>query len=187
MSVCVGLDVGTTGVKAVAVDSRGAVLARAESSYALSTPHPGWSEQDPEDWWRAAEAALAEVSAGLEVAGIGLSGQMHGLVALDSSGRPLRPAILWNDQRTGEVCAEIEDLIGVDRLIELTGNRALAGFTAPKLLWLRRHEPATFAQIVADLPAEGLRAATAHGRVGDGCLRCVWDAAARRRGPWLVG
>ncbi len=147
MAVCVGLDVGTTGVKAVAVSPDGAVLARAERSYPLSTPRPGWSEQDPEDWWRAAEAALAEVSAGVEVVGIGLSGQMHGLVALDAGDRVLRPAILWNDQRTGEECAEIEGLIGVDRLIELTGNRALAGFTAPKLLWLRRHEPAIFERI----------------------------------------
>ncbi len=147
MSVCVGLDVGTTGVKAVAVASEGAVVARAERPYALSTPQPGWSEQEPEDWWRAAEAALAEVSAGLDVVGIGLSGQMHGLVALDAAGRVLRPAILWNDQRTGEECAEIEDLIGVDRLVELTGTRALAGFTAPKLLWLRRHEPAVFDRI----------------------------------------
>ena len=147
MSVCVGLDVGTTGVKAVAVDPEGAVLARAARPYPLSSPQPGWSEQDPEDWWRAAESALAEVSAGHDVAGIGLSGQMHGLVALGADGRPLRPAILWNDQRTGEECAEIEDRIGVERLIELTGNRALAGFTAPKLLWLRRHEPATFARI----------------------------------------
>jgi xylulokinase len=147
MRVCVGLDVGTTGAKAVAVSPDGAVLARAEHSYPLSTPRPGWSEQDPEDWWRAAEAALAEVSAGVEVAGIGVSGQMHGLVALDDARRVLRPAILWNDQRTGDECAEIEALIGVDRLIELTGNRALAGLTAPKLLWLRRHEPATFARI----------------------------------------
>ena len=147
MSVCVGLDVGTTGVKAVAVDPGGAVLARASHPYPLSSPRPGWSEQDPEDWWRAAESALAEVSAGHVVAGIGLSGQMHGLVALGADGRPLRPAILWNDQRTGDECAEIEDRIGVDRLVDLTGNRALAGFTAPKLLWLRRHEPATFAQI----------------------------------------
>jgi xylulokinase len=147
MSVCVGLDVGTTGVKAVAVTPEGAVVARAERPYPLSTPHPGWSEQDPEDWWLAAEAALAEISAGRDVVGIGLSGQMHGLVALDAGQRVLRPAMLWNDQRTGEECAEIEDLIGVDRLIELTGNRALAGFTAPKLLWLRRHEPAVFDRI----------------------------------------
>jgi xylulokinase len=147
MAVCVGLDVGTTGVKAVAVSPDGAVLARAERSYPLSTPRPGWSEQDPEDWWRAAEAALAEVSAGVEVLGIGLSGQMHGLVALDAADRVLRPAMLWNDQRTGEECAEIEGLLGVDRLIELTGNRALAGFTAPKLLWLRRHESAIYERI----------------------------------------
>ena len=147
MTAFIGLDVGTTGVKAVAVAPDGAVLARAARSYPLSTPLPGWSEQDPDDWWRAAEAALAEVSAGLEVVGIGLSGQMHGLVALDAKGRVLRPAILWNDQRTGEECAEIESLIGIERLIELTGNRALTGFTAPKLLWLRRHEPAIFERI----------------------------------------
>ncbi len=147
MPVCVGLDVGTTGVKAVAISPDGSVVTRAERPYPLSTPHPGWSEQDPEDWWRAAKATLAEVCAGLDVAGIGLSGQMHGLVALDARQSVLRPAMLWNDQRTGEECSEIEDLIGVDRLVELTGNRALAGFTAPKLLWLRRHEPATFAQI----------------------------------------
>jgi xylulokinase len=147
VAVCVGLDVGTTGVKAVAVSPDGTVVARADHSYPLSTPHPGWSEQDPDDWWRAAEAALAKVSVGADVAGIGLSGQMHGLVALDAAGRVLRPAILWNDQRTGDECAEIEAVIGVDRLIELTGNRALAGFTAPKILWLRRHEPAAFARI----------------------------------------
>jgi Sugar (pentulose and hexulose) kinases len=141
----VGLDVGTTSVKAVAISSRGDVLASAERGYALSTPQPGWAEQDPEDWWRASQAALADL--GAEPAAIGLSGQMHGLVALDSSDRVLRPAILWNDQRTAAECAEIEERIGLERLIELTGNRALTGFTAPKLLWLRRHEPQTFEQI----------------------------------------
>jgi xylulokinase len=143
----VGLDVGTTGVKAVAVDPDGAVLATAERGYPLSTPKPGWSEQDPEDWWRASEAALAEVSAGREVAGIGLSGQMHGLVVLDGDDRVLRPAILWNDQRTGAECAAIEERIGLDRLIGLTGNRALPGFTAPKVLWLRANEPETYARV----------------------------------------
>lgn len=147
MTVCVGLDVGTTGVKAIAVSPTGAVVARAEHGYPLSTPHPGWSEQDPEDWWVASEAALAEVSAGQEVIGIGLSGQMHGLVALDAAGSVIRPAILWNDQRTGAECAEIEERVGLERLIELTGNRALTGFTAPKLLWLRRHEPEAYARI----------------------------------------
>jgi xylulokinase len=145
----VGLDVGTTGVKAVAVSEQGEVLARAERGYPLATPQPGWCEQDPEDWWQASQAALADL--GVEPAAIGLSGQMHGLVALDSADRVLRPAILWNDQRTGAECVEIEERVGLERLIELTGNRALTGFTAPKLLWLRRHEPDVFARIASIL------------------------------------
>ena len=145
MTALVGLDVETTGVKAIAVSPEGDVLARAEEEYPLSTPRPGWAEQDPEDWWRATQRALAALS--VEPVGIGLSGQMHGLVALDSADRVLRPAILWNDQRTGAECAEIEERVGFDRLVALTGNRALTGFTAPKLLWLRRHEPDVFARI----------------------------------------
>jgi xylulokinase len=141
----VGLDIGTTGVKAIAISRSGEVLARAEHEYPLSSPRPGWAEQDPEDWWRAAQAALAEM--GGEPAAIGLSGQMHGLVVLDEWDRVLRPAILWNDQRTAAECAEIERRIGLERLIELTGNRAMPGFTAPKLLWLRRHEPETYERI----------------------------------------
>jgi len=141
--VLVGLDVGTSGVKAVAISPDGELVASAEEPYALSTPQPGWAEQDPEDWWRAAQAALARLPAGP----IGLTGQMHGLVVLGQDDRVLRPAILWNDQRTAPECAEIEQRIGLDRLIELTGNRALPGFTAPKLLWLRRHEPDTYARV----------------------------------------
>jgi xylulokinase len=121
------------------------VLARAERGYALATPRPGWAEQDPEDWWRAAETALRELD--VEPTAIGLSGQMHGLVALDERDRVLRPAILWNDQRTSAECREIEERVGAERLLELTGNPALTGFTAPKLLWLRRHEPETYAYI----------------------------------------
>jgi xylulokinase len=145
VSVLVGLDVGTTGVKAVAISPSGEVLATDEESYPLSTPHPGWAEQDPEDWWRAAEAVLTRLPFGEFE--LGLSGQMHGLVCLDERDRVLRPAILWNDQRTGVECVEIEERIGLERLIELTGNRALTGFTAPKLLWLRRHEPEIYARI----------------------------------------
>jgi xylulokinase len=141
----VGLDVGTTGVKALALSEDGAVVGRAEEGYPLSTPRPGWAEQDPEDWVRAAESALRQL--GVEGARVGLSGQMHGLVALDAQRRVLRPAILWNDQRTGAECAEIEERIGLERLLELTGNRALPGFTAPKLLWVRRHEPGIFGRI----------------------------------------
>ena len=151
MTVCVGLDVGTTGVKAIAVDTTGAVVARSESGYPLSTPKAGWAEQDPEDWWRATQSALAalrvQIGTAGEIVGIGLSGQMHGLVALDAADRVVRPAILWNDQRTATECAEIEERVGLERLIELTGNRALTGFTAPKLLWLRRHEPDVYARI----------------------------------------
>jgi xylulokinase len=146
MSSLVGLDVGTTGVKALAVSPEGEVLARVEEAYPLSTPHPGWAEQDPEDWWRAAESALAGLAVA-DIAAIGLTGQMHGLVVLDEHERVLRPAILWNDQRTAAECAEIEERLGLRRLVELTGNRALPGFTAPKLLWLRRHEPEVYEQI----------------------------------------
>ncbi|HEY7706091.1 MAG TPA: xylulokinase [Gaiellaceae bacterium] len=145
MTSLVGLDVGTTGVKALALSPDGEVVGRAEEAYELSTPRPGWAEQDPEDWVLAAERALRRLGASPE--GVGLSGQMHGLVALDGERRVLRPAILWNDQRTGAECGEIEERIGLERLIELTGNRALPGFTAPKLVWLRRHEPEVYARV----------------------------------------
>jgi len=141
----VGLDVGTSGVKALTISPTGDVLASAEEGYPLSTPHPGWSEQDPDDWVRASERALARL--GAAGAPLGFSGQMHGLVCLDARDRVLRAAILWNDQRTGAECAELEERVGLDRLISLTGNRALPGFTAPKLLWLRRHEPNVYGQI----------------------------------------
>ena len=141
--VLIGLDVGTTGVKAVAISPDGRMLGSVTEEYALSTPQPGWAEQDPEDWWRAAQKCLERLPEGH----VGFSGQMHGLVVLDAEERVLRPAILWNDQRTAAECAEIEAKVGLERLIELTGNRALTGFTAPKLLWLRRHEPDVYARI----------------------------------------
>jgi xylulokinase len=146
MSAAVGIDVGTTALKAIAVAPDGEVLERREVSYPASTPKPGWSEQDPDDWWKAAKEALDGLG-GDDVAGVGLSGQMHGLVALDSDQRPIRPAILWNDQRTARECQEIEERVARDRLIRLTGNRALTGFTAPKLLWLRNHEPDSYERI----------------------------------------
>ena len=143
-----GIDVGTSGVKGLAIDRSGSAVASAEAGYPLATPRPGWAEQDPENWWRASEQVLSELQARAGTpSGIGLSGQMHGLVALDRDGRVLRPAILWNDQRTGRECQEIEARIGLERLIALTGNRALAGFTAPKLLWMRRHEPERYGRI----------------------------------------
>jgi xylulokinase len=183
VTALVGLDVGTTGVKAVAVTPDGEVLARAEEKYPLSTPRPGWAEQEPEDWWRGAERALAGLGVG-EVAGIGLSGQMHGLVVLDGDERVLRPAILWNDQRTAAECAEIEERLGLERLIELTGNRALPGFTAPKILWLRRHEPEVFERIAhVLLPKDYVRLKLTGERaidVADASGTLLFDVAGRR-------
>lgn len=149
MTALVGIDVGTSGVKTIAISPDGEVIARAEQGYSLSTPRPGWSEQDPDDWWRATQSTLATLAAAgvADVRGIGLSGQMHGLVCLDSGDTVLRPAMLWNDQRTGSECAEIEARVGLERLIQLTGNRAITGFTAPKLLWLKRHEPEVYSRI----------------------------------------
>jgi xylulokinase len=146
MTRLVGLDVGTTSVKGIAIDPHGSVVHVAERGYPLSTPRPGWSEQNPDDWWRAAAEVLDECEADRAL-GIGLSGQMHGLVALGADERPLRPAILWNDGRTQKQCDEIEEKVGRARLIELTGNRALAGFTAPKLLWIREEEPDVYERI----------------------------------------
>ncbi len=183
MTDLVGLDVGTTGVKALRISAEGEVLARAEEEYPLATPQPGWAEQDPEDWWRAAESALAQVGRD-GVAGIGLSGQMHGLVALDEADRVIRPAILWNDQRTGEECAEIEALLGLRELVELTGNRALPGFTAPKLLWLRKHEPDAYARIAHVLLPKDyvrLRLTGDHATdVADASGTLLFDVAARQ-------
>jgi xylulokinase len=182
VTTLVGLDVGTTGVKAVAISPEGEVLATDEESYPLSTPHPGWAEQDPEDWWRAAQAVLTRLS--FDEVRLGLSGQMHGLVCLDERDRVLRPAMLWNDQRTGEECAEIERRVGLERLIELTGNRALTGFTAPKLLWLRRHEPEVYARIRSILLPKDyvlLRLAGEHGvDAADASGTLLFDVRQRR-------
>ncbi len=147
LALLAGLDIGTSSVKGLLISSAGDVVARASRPHALSTPHAGWAEQDPEDWWTGAQAVLAELRRAGPIAGIGLSGQMHGLVVLDARGRVLRPAILWNDGRTGAECAEIEQLLGLEALIARTGNRALPGFTAPKLRWLARHEPDVHARI----------------------------------------
>lgn len=148
MTLLAGLDVGTSSVKGLLVDAAGGtVVARAEAEHPLSTPRPGWAEQDPEDWWAGARIVLDRLGDEGAIDGIGLTGQMHGLVALDASGAVLRPAMLWNDGRTAAECGEIEERIGLDALIAQTGNRALTGFTAPKLLWLKRHEPDVYARI----------------------------------------
>lgn len=144
-----GLDVGTSGARAVAVDEAGNVVAEASSEYPLLSPRPGWTEQEPADWWEGAKAALGEVAAevGGDVAGIGLTGQMHGSVFLDSADEVIRPALLWNDQRTGRQCEEITAAVGAERLIRIAGNPALTGFQAPKVVWLREEEPENFARV----------------------------------------
>ncbi len=181
----VGIDVGTTAVKGVAIDQTGLVLEVAQAGYPLQTPRPGWVEQDPEDWWQATEQVLSllRTATGPPV-GIGLSGQMHGLVALDAADRVLRPAILWNDQRTAAQCAEIEATIGPARLVELTGNRALPGFTAPKLLWLRANEPDVWARVARVLLPKDyvrLRLCGVHATdVSDASGTLLLDVAQRR-------
>jgi xylulokinase len=141
-----GIDISTTGAKALIMDEAGRVAASATTPLTLSTPYPLWSEQDPADWWRGVAASVGQAldtagAKGGDIAAIGLTGQMHGLVLLDEHGEVLRPAMLWNDQRTGEQCDEIRRRLGKQRLIQITGNDALTGFTAPKILWVQENEP----------------------------------------------
>ena len=150
MSIFLGIDVGTSGTKTLAINEKGKILAQATADYPLYTPKPLWSEQDPEDWWQATvKTVRAVVKAAkakpADVKAIGLSGQMHGSVFLDKRDRVVRRAILWNDQRTAAECREIERRAGGrEALIGMVANPALTGFTAPKILWLRNHEPKNF-------------------------------------------
>ncbi len=146
----IGIDLGTSAVKLLLVDGEGAIRNEVTKEYPLSFPQPGWAEQEPGDWWRACTEGLGELLRGFDasaVAGIGCGGQMHGLVALDRNDRVIRPAILWNDGRTGEEVEYLNGVIGREKLSALTANIAFAGFTAPKLLWLRKHEPENFERI----------------------------------------
>ncbi len=152
-----GIDLGTTGVKSLLLDEDGTVAGTATAPLTLSTPRPGWSEQAPADWWDATRASIRTLLDrsgvdGAAIAGVGISGQMHGAVLLDEAGAVLRPCILWNDQRSAPQCDEITRRAGGrERLLELVANPALAGFTAPKLLWVREHEPEVWARVVTVL------------------------------------
>jgi xylulokinase len=145
-----GIDVGTSSLKVLLLDELGHAVDEATSDYELDSPQPGWTEQNPDDWWSALRSALAELwakgNSPDSVEAIGLAGQMHSLVLLDEAGSVLAPAILWSDQRCVAECQEITDHIGAAELLGLTGNRALPGFTAPKLLWVKRHWPDVFAR-----------------------------------------
>ena len=163
MGHVLGIDVSTTATKAVLIDEWGAVVGVGASAYGFSVPRPLWSEQDPELWWDGAVDAIRSVLATTgvpadDVDAIGLTGQMHGAVLLDAAGDVLRPAILWNDQRTAAECDAIRDALGPERLIAITGNDALTGFTAPKLVWVRDHEPDVWRRIAhVLLPKDYLR------------------------------
>jgi xylulokinase len=152
VSLVLGIDASTTATKAILVDERGEVRGVASASYDYEIPRPLWSEQEPELWWGGTVAATRQVMAenGVEasqIEAVGLTGQMHGSVLLDSAGDVVRPAILWNDQRTEAECEEIRRRVGPERLIQITGNDALTGFTAPKLLWVQRNEPENWERV----------------------------------------
>ena len=149
MKYYIGIDLGTSAVKLILTDEDGAILRTVSKDYPLFQPRPHWSEQNPEDWWNAVCEGLCELTGGYDkaaVQGIGVGGQMHGLVMLDENDRVLRPAILWNDTRTGKETAFLNEKIGTAHLQELTGNIAFAGFTAPKILWVKENEPELFAK-----------------------------------------
>jgi|CXWL01.1.fsa_nt_gi xylulokinase len=142
----IGLDIGTSSTKAIAIDGDGNIVAQASASYPLSQPNPGWFEQDPSDWWAAAQKCLAEVDAKSSDA-IGITGQMHGSVFLDSKGKVIRPALLWNDSRTVAECSEIEKKVGAKRYQQITFNQPVPGLQLPKILWMKQFEPKLFAKV----------------------------------------
>lgn len=194
MRFVIGIDTSTTATKAVLVDEGGNVVASGVAEYGYETPQPLWSEQDPEVWWwgtlEAVGSALA--TSGIDggaVSAIGLTGQMHGSVLLDEDGRVLRPALLWNDQRTRDECDQIRRVLGA-RLIPITGNDALTGFTAPKLVWVREHEPRVWARVRhVLLPKDYVRYRLTDGfatDVADGAGTLLFDVADRTWSPEVL-
>lgn len=197
----IGIDVSTTATKAVLIDEAGAVRGIGVAEYGFEVPRPLWSEQEPRLWWDGAVAAIraalaaagsagAAGVAGEDIAAVGLTGQMHGLVLLDAAGEVLRPAILWNDQRTAAECDLIRQVVGPERLIEVTGNDALTGFTAPKLVWVRDHEPDVWRRVAhVLLPKDYLRfrltGAYAMDKA-DGSGTILFDLAAREWSPEVL-
>jgi xylulokinase len=195
MAYFLGIDASTTGVKALLVDRMGNVVGSATSELPLSTPKPLWSEQDPADWWDGAVNSIRTALqtsgiAGAEVEGIGLTGQMHGLTLLDANGEVLRPAILWNDQRTAAQCDEIRARLGKAHLIQVTGNDALTGFTAPKILWVQEHEPEVYARVAHILlPKDYVRYKLTGGYAldrADGSGTILFDLKARDWSPEVL-
>jgi xylulokinase len=196
MTLVLGIDSSTTATKAILAEEDGGVRGVASASYDYEIPQPQWTEQDPGLWWDGTIAAVRQVLgatgvAGAEIDAVGLTGQMHGSVLLDSGGEVVRPAILWNDQRTERECDEIRDLVGRDRLIQITGNDALTGFTAPKLLWVQRHEPENWSRVRhVLLPKDYVRLRLTGDHaidVADGSGTILFDLAKRTWSPDVLG
>ena len=196
MAHVLGIDVSTTATKAVLVDPSGVVVGIGSAEYGYEVPQPLWSEQDPELWWSGAVAAIRSVLAstgvaGTDIAAIGLTGQMHGAVLLDAADAVLRPAILWNDQRTAAECDAIRAAVGRERLIAITGNDALTGFTAPKLVWVRDHEPDVWRRVAhLLLPKDFVRLRLTGEHAldkADGAGTILFDLAARDWSPVVLG
>jgi xylulokinase len=190
-----GIDASTTATKAVLVDESGAVRGIGVSEYDYSVPRPLWSEQEPRLWWDGTMAAIRSVLASTgasadEVVAVGLTGQMHGAVLLDEAGASLRPAILWNDQRTGAECDAIRAAVGPERLIQITGNDALTGFTAPKLVWVRDHEPDVWRRVAHVLLPKDFVRLRLTGEYAldkaDGAGTILFDLAARDWSPEVL-
>ena len=195
MAFVLGFDVSTTATKAVIVDELGAVRGIGTSDYGFSAPQPTWSEQDPQLWWDGAVESTRAVLASTgvdaaDIAAIGLTGQMHGAVLLDAAAQVLRPAILWNDQRTAAECDVIRAALGPERLIAITGNDALTGFTAPKLVWVRDHEPEIWARVAhVLLPKDYLRLRLTGQYAmdkADGAGTLLFDLASREWSPEVL-
>ena len=195
MAHVIGIDASTTATKAVLIDDAGRVVGVGVTEYGFDVPRPLWSEQSPDLWWDGAVASIRSVLASTGVAGadvvaIGLTGQMHGAVLLDAAGEVLRPAILWNDQRTAAACDEIRAAVGPRRLIEITGNDALTGFTAPKLAWVRDHEPDVWRRIAhVLLPKDFVRLRLTGDYAldkADGAGTLLFDLAARDWSPEVL-
>ena len=190
MKYIMGIDVGTSGVKCIIIDEKGRVIASDTQSYPLSTPQNGWSEQDPADWWRGTKAAIKNVmdTSGIsndDIAGLGFSGQMHGLVALDENDNVIRPAILWNDQRTDKECEEIiEAGGGLEGLLSFINNTMLTGFTGGKILWLKKNEPENYKKMKSFLmPKDYIRfwiTGEKYTDVSDGSGTALFDVENRR-------
>ncbi len=194
-SLLLGIDVGTSSTKCVLIDDEGREVAAAENGYSFESPQPGWAEQDPQAWWLAAVASIRQVlersqSDPTRVTAIGLTGQMHGLVLLDGAGQVLRPCIMWNDQRSAPQCERLEREIGLARILSLTGNRLLPGFTAPKIAWTRENEPDIWSRVRHILlPKDYLRFRLSGAFVtdaSDASGTLLLDCARRRYSPEMM-